>query len=208
MLSDIMLAPLERVLNRGIAASTPAQKECRGLDGSHFALEFSGTPIAIHVAVTADSVRLGSEYEHDPDAVLRGSPLALAALARPGAARSGASGIEISGDPVAAQKFLTLLQHARPDWEEELSRLSGDVIAHRLGNLASGILGWGRNAAETLRKDTAEYLQEEGRDVPARAEVEDFSTRVARLKRSLSALSKRVDALDGSADQHADRAAE
>ena len=81
------------------------------------------------------------------------------------------SGIRIAGDAEVAQRFRELLQQAQPDFEEELSRVIGDVAAHQLANFARGFFDWGRKAADSLSMNVAEYLQEEGRDVPTRVEA-------------------------------------
>src|SRR5690606_42134050 len=67
-----------------------------------------------------------------------------------------------------AQTFSELIKHARPDLEEELSHLIGDVAAHQLGTTARSLLGFTRRAAATFAQNLSEYLQEEGRDVPSR----------------------------------------
>jgi ubiquinone biosynthesis protein UbiJ len=58
----------------------------------------------------------------------------------------------------------------------------GDVVARRVANLARGLLDFGRRAADSLATSAAEYLQEEGRDVPVRPEVEEFLREVDRLR--------------------------
>ena len=46
-----------------------------------------------------------------------------------------------------------MLDLARPDWEEELSRQVGDVAAHQIGNAARHFVRWARESAETLSRD-------------------------------------------------------
>jgi ubiquinone biosynthesis protein UbiJ len=87
-------------------------------------------------------------------------------LVGPGAEdRLRGSSIRIAGDAEVAQRFRDLLQHTQPDFEEELSRVVGDVAAHQVANIARGFFDWGRKAADSFSTNVAEYLQEEGRDV-------------------------------------------
>lgn len=67
----------------------------------------------------------------------------------------------IEGDASLAQVVAELARHLRPDPEDELARLVGDIPAARL---AAGLrfLGTGvRTAAERLSANVAEYLAEE-----------------------------------------------
>jgi ubiquinone biosynthesis protein UbiJ len=81
--------------------------------------------------------------------------------------------------------------------EEELSRVIGDVAAHQVGNAARAFLEFGRRAAGTLAQNVAEYLQEEGRDVPARTEAEEFNVEVDRLRDDVERLEARLALLQG-----------
>ena len=109
---------------------------------------------------------------------------------------SARRGVRIAGDAEVAQRFRDLLQHAQPDFEEELSRVIGDVAAHQVANVARGLLDWGRKAAGSFADNVAEYLQEEGRDVPARVEVEEFLEGVDRLRDDAERLEARLARLE------------
>jgi ubiquinone biosynthesis protein UbiJ len=100
--------------------------------------------------------------------------------------------VAISGDTELGHNFGKLLGGLDIDWEEQLSRLTGDLLAHRIGNLARGAARWGKDALEALRQDLPEYLQEEVRLLPGRYEVEEFLTEVDRLRDDLERLEQRV----------------
>ena len=131
----------------------------------------------------AGQVRIDSARAGAADATLAGTPLALLALVGPGAEdRLRGSGIQIAGDAEIAQRFRELLQQAQPDFEEELSGIFGDLAAHQIANFARGLFDWGRKAADSLATNVAEYLQEEGRDVPTRVELDEFLESVDQLR--------------------------
>ena len=115
------------------------------------------------------------------------------ALAGPGAEdRIRAGSVRISGDAETAQSFRKLFEAARPDFEEELSRVVGDAAAHHLANVARGALDFGRRAFATLALNVGEYLTEESRDLPARAEVEAWLEGVDRLREDVDRLEARI----------------
>lgn len=194
------LLPLESVLNRNIAQSSTARQLCRRLQGKVLALQVSGVPSGVpsnlYFHCTGDGLGVATRHDGAPDASLTGTPLSLLRLATArniSTLRSG--GIHIEGSAEIAQAFSDLLAAARPDLEEELSRVIGDVAAHQVGNAARTLLEFGRRAAGTLAQNVAEYLQEEGRDVPARAEAEEFHAGVDRLRDDVERLEARLSLL-------------
>jgi ubiquinone biosynthesis protein UbiJ len=188
---------LEAALNRNIAGSRKAQSLARQLDGKTMSLVAQGTPLAIHCKVSGGRFALSTRHEGAADATLAGTPLSLLALAGPAAENSLRGGsVRIEGDAEIAQKFRDLLQQARPDFEEELARVIGDVAAHQVANVALGFLGWGRKASAAFAGNVAEYLQEEGRDVPVRLEIDEFLAGVDELRESADRLEARVALLE------------
>jgi ubiquinone biosynthesis protein UbiJ len=103
------------------------------------------------------------------DATLAGGPWSLLALAgeSPDAVLQRGE-VAIGGDAELAQKFRELARLLRPDLEEELSLLLGDVPAHQLGRLARLTLDWSRKAAGTTLTNLAEYLGHERVELLAR----------------------------------------
>jgi ubiquinone biosynthesis protein UbiJ len=83
------------------------------------------------------------------------------------------------------------------DWEEHLSRLVGDIAAHRIAGLVNGLRNWGKTAADNLADDVGEYLQEESRDVVSGAEMGVFYQRVDKLRDDTERLKARIDRLPG-----------
>jgi len=190
-----LFQPIERLLNRGIAASVDARKRCRGLEGRSFRMELEGLGVGFTLTSGGESVTLSAHTE--ADARLAGRPLSLARLAVTGDEELLRSkSVRITGDPIVARDFHELIRLAAPDFEEELSRLVGDVAARRLANLARGAAGWGVDAADRLSRDVAEYLQEESRDLPTRHEVEGFLDRVDGLAEAVDRLEARIGRIE------------
>jgi ubiquinone biosynthesis protein UbiJ len=104
--------------------------------------------------------------------------------------------VHIEGDAEVAQAFSELLKHARPDLEEELSRVVGDVAAHQIGNIARSALAFGRRASDTFARNVAEYLQEEGRDLPTRIEADEFIAGVDAIRDDVDRLEARLVLLE------------
>ena len=161
------------LLNRGIEASATARGLLDELDGRRLALVLDPPGTRVVLTVAGGRLAAGQSDDDPADAELRGGPLGFARLqlGDPQAVlREGA--VRLSGDTDIAERFRALLQAAQPDPEEELARIIGDVPAHQLGEAARGLAGWTRHAAESFGRSLSEYLREERRDLPTRAEVD------------------------------------
>ncbi len=196
---DALLRPFESVLNRNVGASTPARELLQQLAGRAFAIEAGAAPgPVIRVRIAADAAGLRVHASDEPaDATVSGTPLSLLAMLRgdPTSRLQGGT-VSIRGDAEVAKGFERLLQHAHPDLEEELARFVGDGPAYHAARLARGVLQWGRQAADSFARNVGEYLQEEGRDVPARAELEHFLGGVDRLREDVDRAEARLKLLE------------
>jgi ubiquinone biosynthesis protein UbiJ len=193
-----MLTIIENVLNRGLPRSPRARELCSELDGKSLAVEVRGmtrilvrsSGVVLHVTQDAAAAAAAAAAE------VSGSPLSLLALAgrSPDAAlQKGA--VEIRGDADVARKFRELAHLLMPDLEEELSLAIGDVPAHQLGRLARTVLGWSRDTAATAVQNVAEYLAHERADLVPRAEADQFTSGVDRLREDVDRLEARIKLL-------------
>jgi ubiquinone biosynthesis protein UbiJ len=194
---DSLLRPVARLLNRNIAATTPARELCAELDGTIAAIRVSGTSLASYWRIHSDSVELSTAMPAEPDIVISGSLLALTRTLGDGgeeAIRDGS--LELVGDAHKARAFQQLLAFARPDIEEELASWIGGPAAHALGRAAKSVETWARDARSTMGANVREYLQEESRDLPTRYEVERFAKKVNALRDDAERIAARIERLE------------
>jgi ubiquinone biosynthesis protein UbiJ len=193
----MLLATLESTLNRNIAASSAARELCSKLAGKSVRVELIGVPMQFKLRAEAECVVLAGNDASAADATLSGSPLGLLNLAgkQPESALRGGS-VRIAGDAEVAQGFRDLLKAAYPDFEEELSRVIGDVAAHQIGNTVRSMLSFGRRVGDTLAQNVGEFLQEEGRDTPSKTEAEEFNRDVDVLRDDVERFAARLARLE------------
>ncbi len=193
-----VLRPVAKILNSNVQDSTPARELCAELAGTIVAVRVADTALAAYFVVSDDAIDIASNSTHEPDVVITGSLLTLARMAGQSgedAIRGGS--LNLSGDAGKAQQFQKLMMHAKPEIEEELSAVVGDIAAHRIGEFARGLGRWGREARSTMGANIREYLQEERRDAPSRYEVERFSDDVNILRDDVDRIEARLNRLMG-----------
>jgi ubiquinone biosynthesis protein UbiJ len=213
--TPVWLAALESLLNRGIDQSIRASALSGRLNRTSMELCMEGFA-PIRIAVSSGRLALTTGGGARADAVITGSLLALLGPgARPGFARredsaapQRAERVQICGDAEIAARYRDLLELARPDWEEELSRLIGDLPARRLSLAARAALSWARGFARTTGANVAEYLQEESRALVSKPEVEEFLAKVDELRETADRVEARLARLERRLDRHSDGRAE
>ncbi len=179
----MILATLEATLNRNIAASSAARTLCARLKGKSMRVHLTGLPLQFTLLADAMGIQIKANSDVKADAILTGTPLSLLSLAnQDSTAPIQDRAVRIEGNAEVAHAFSQLLKTAKPDFEEELSRIVGDVAAHKLGNVARGLRNFGKRAVDTALQNIGEYLQEEGRDVPNKTEAEEFIRNVDTLR--------------------------
>jgi len=191
----MLTATLENLLNRGLPRSFRAREICANLEGRSLALAI---PHIARLRLTSTGVTLGARFDAEPvDATLTGGPLALLALLGASAQAQLQRGhVAISGDAEIAEKFRELLELLRPDFEEELSLITGDVPAHQLARLMRASASWGTQAAGTALRNLAEYLAHESADLVSRNEGEQFLRGVDALREGVDRAQARLERLE------------
>ncbi len=194
MLPQAALAALEAAVNAGLALDPETVTRLAALSGKVIAVELEGAGVTLFLLPGREGLRLMGRYDGEADTKLSGTPLALLRL-RGGQPGEGlfSGDVKIHGDVELGRRMQRILGELDIDWEEHLSHLAGDVVAHQLGNLARGAMRWGRRAAENLQRDMVDYVQEERRDLPSKGELDEFLAAVDTLRSDLDRLTARID---------------
>jgi ubiquinone biosynthesis protein UbiJ len=104
--------------------------------------------------------------------------------------------ISFSGDAELAGALQFLFRNLRWEYEEDLSRVVGDVAAHRIASTGRAFTAWQKDAAERLGQNFAEYLTEEANVLAPPAAVSGFARAVDDLRDAVERLEKRIERLE------------
>jgi ubiquinone biosynthesis protein UbiJ len=196
MIPVAALMAMEQAINATLALDPNTLRRLARLDGKVIAVDMQGTGVKIYVMPNADGLRLMGHYDGTVDTTLRGAPLSLLRMSSGKAGEGLFSGeVTIEGDVETGQQLQRILRGLDIDWEEHLSRLTGDVIGHQIGQTVRGIAGFGKNALATFGLNLGEYLQEERTVLPANAQVTAFINEVDTLRMAVDRLEARIKRL-------------
>lgn len=196
----------ESALNHTLRLDPDALARVSALSGKVIAFEVSGLDWQCYLRPGAAGIVVLDGFAGAPDTYIRGTPWAMLRMALPGQAREtfSSGAVDITGDIELGRRFKELFDAMDIDWEEQLSRLTGDVIAHELGRAARAARAFGRDTLATLGRNFAEYQQQEARNLPAASEVTEFLAAVdtlrddaARVEARIARLQERLARKDG-----------
>ncbi len=103
--------------------------------------------------------------------------------------------IEIKGDAHVASVFQNTMREIEVDWEELLSKITGDAIAHHVGKGVKELQLIGRKMKENLRLDTRDYLQDNIQVAATKDEVDGFVEDVDTIRAQTDRLEARINRL-------------
>jgi ubiquinone biosynthesis protein UbiJ len=211
MNSEIRLFPLllnsllEDAIRSYLSLDPASRAYLKPLAGKIIALEFTAPGHVVYLSPTETGIHLLGAFEGAPDAALTGSLLAFARMGLGGAPRrflfSGQ--IQVTGDTETARRFQSLFQKLAIDWEGQLARLAGETVSSTLFGLLRAGRRWSEDTAEAFRLNLAEYLQEETRDLPARAEANIFYRDVDGIRTDSERLEARIRRLQAASEPSA-----
>lgn len=184
---------MEQAIAIYLGDSLHARKLLHAMRDRAVAIEIRELNLVFYMLAKDEQMLVKSDFDGEAAATVSGT---LPAMLRAGVLRDGIpEGIRFAGDVELGQKFQELLQEIDFDWEEQLARVTGDLAARQVGNLLRELHGWSKQAADTLGRNIAEYLQEETGDLPRREEVTQYLDGVHQLRNAVERAAARAEKL-------------
>ena len=191
-----ILKPTLHLFNQGFANSRKAREISAKQAGKTLALYASNPNFSLFIQVEDQRLTIVEDVDGEPNASIGGRFVDLIKLAtgdEDTVIRS--SDIIIDGDASFAQAMQELIAALKPDPEEELSKVFGDVMAHQMGRAFSHFTSWANKTADTFSMNFREFLSEESRDIPTRYETEEFMRSVDELRDDIDRMIARFENL-------------
>ena len=186
-------AALELIINTALKLDTDSLEKLQAFDGKIIQITLQGLELDFYLQPSPQGVILMNHYAADADAILAGRPIKFAEMALGDARKVLFSGdVTISGDVELGQNFKRWMDGLDIDWEEQLSELTGDIVAHKAGNLLRGATAWGLQAFNILSQNTADYLKEESEQLLLAEDMDDFVQQVDDLRDAVARMEARL----------------
>ncbi|SFL08416.1 ubiquinone biosynthesis protein UbiJ [Nitrosomonas aestuarii] len=106
---------------------------------------------------------------------------------------SAYDGISISGDALFAEDLITVSKYLKPNFEQALSKILGDIPAHRITKAKDSFCQWHIHLVKNLSDALGEYWQEERPIIAKSNAIKDFSRQLNELKHDVNQLEHRIN---------------
>jgi len=195
---QILIATIENAFNRLLALDPEASEQLAAMSGRIICLQIEGLNIRLYLFPDAEDVMILDDFDGEADTVISGTPLALIRLGMADDSQSEmfAGDVSISGDLKLGRQFNRLFASLDIDWEEQLSKFTGDMAAHTLGNISRTLFSMSQRNTDSMKMNAGEYLQEEVHYLPGQNEVDSFMQDIATLRNDVSRFEARLKKLE------------
>lgn len=196
---DKTLQPFINMVNRQIAEKTPAFDLSKELEGKVISMKIRDTEHHLDFIMIENKLQAVNDSD-DHDVQITGSLLTFTSLIKNSPEEAVRDGLlNFQGDIGTGQKFQELMRYAKPDFEEELSRVFGDMAAQNIGKVNSKVSHWIKDSKNILEQNISEYLQEEQKILPSQYEFNKFQVAVNKLRDDVDRIEikfKKINHLD------------
>jgi len=190
-LGAIFTPPVAAAINHLLRSASWACERLKPFCGK--TVQFTLAPFAVTLTIRDSSEVEDSVAATPPDASFTLTPgVALRMLT---ADKNAWQEVQVSGDTELAREVLFVAQNLRWDAEEDLSRVFGDIIAHRMVQAAGDLKHWQQQAADSIARSAAAYWTDEQPLIATRHDVERFVREVDALRDDVARLGKRIEQL-------------
>lgn len=194
---DAVLAAAENAINAVLRLDPEGAARLGAIAGQVLRVELTGLGSHIDVVPGERTLALFSQYgdsDSRPDCIVRATPGALLGmlLAEHREDAIFAGSVQIEGDNRLAQTLGEVVHGLDIDWEERLSRILGDSLAHRLGVTARASGRWAQRTGAALGENLREYLVEEGQLLSGPTELQGFCDAVDLVRDDVERLEARI----------------
>ena len=194
-LSDSLIAVAEIGSNRLLGLDDTVMQRCTALQGKCVAIELTDLELTLYCHPGNWGIRLSRQAPTKAvDASISGRLFALLNLAADDdkISTSIRERVSISGDASVAQQMQKILGEIDIDWEEELSKYTGDVLAFQIHQQARKARDWFQASFQSITLTSSEYLREEARMTPTIPEYERFQQQLTTLRQDVDRTEARL----------------
>lgn len=188
---------LEKAINRYLALDSESRTRMALLEGKVVTLELRGISLTVQMLFIDKTIQLKWDDFSEADLTIRGTPLNLIhlSLAPDQRQRFFAEDVVLEGNIELAQQVFAIFDELEIDWEEYISKWTGDVPAYQAGRFLRDLKRVGLRIRKTVSYNLNEYLHEEINFFPPVEQLENFFHDVDELRMDVDRLDARIQKL-------------
>jgi ubiquinone biosynthesis protein UbiJ len=206
---------IERLINQTLALDARSPERLKSVQNKLLEIKIDSLSTPIFIKFIEQGIRFvpsttpqdhkkradDSEHHH-ASVIVQGSISAFLVLAvSKNPLKAAKYGLRFEGDLATIQAIQALMFSLEIDWEELISRCTGDTLAHQASHFVRKFKKRQQAIVENFSKNTSLYLTEETRLLPTVTEVTHFMEGVDHLRSDVDRLEARIALLSSSSSE-------
>lgn len=192
MIEGIALTALEKTINMALGLDSNRQANLEKLKNNTIKIELSSPPFSFYLCFTEDHIYAQQRCLGGPDLTICGTINAFVKMAANKKDSSMPKEMEIMGSAHLAQSLQQFMADIDIDWEEHLSRLTGDTVATQIGRFVKKSMDMFKHQSKEFQLNVKEYFQEESSLLARHDDIEKFCYDVDELRNGVARLSAKI----------------
>lgn len=194
-ISTAVMAGAEKLINAALNYDPATRIAMAKLEPQVLAIHLTTPQLTIYVAPRNNGIHILSQYESAITTELKGSIPALITLLKSDRINLKDSGVQVMGSSHFLSELQQILKTLDIDWEEILTQILGDVVGHQSAELIRSKFGWVKDRASNIQRLTSEFLTEELKALPSKAELAFFNRQVDEIQLDVERMEARINQL-------------
>lgn len=193
----LILSGLEKALNSYLQLDPETIKRLSDMEHKIIKIEITDWNLDFFILLSQTEIRLLNTCKNEPDVIIVSTFLSLfkVGFAKGKGSTLFKNTVEIRGNTNVGEEVRDILSNIDIDWEEHLSKITGDIIAHKISVGVRRVRDIGKFITDTLRKNIKDYLQIEARFTPTFEEIDYFMQSVTYLQYDVERTEARINHL-------------
>ncbi len=193
----LALSGMETAINSYLNLDPFTIKRLSLLQDKVIKIELTDWEMQFFVHPDEHGIQLLAEQAGTVDTTISGSLNGLIRASQQGGSSSALfeNRIDVTGDVQAGEAMRDVMQKLDIDWEEHLSRLVGDTLAHTITTKVADLIKHGKQITGALRENINEHIHEEAQLFPSCAQVEEHYQQINTLRDDVDRAQARMQRL-------------
>ncbi|WP_086930302.1 ubiquinone biosynthesis accessory factor UbiJ [Agarilytica rhodophyticola] len=194
-ISTAVAAIIEKSINLALKYDPATRLQLQALSGRSICIECQSPDIQLFFFLEDTQVIVNAHSDEATDVKISGNTSDFISMLGQSTHSFAESNITVSGKINVLNQLKEILSDLEIDWEQPLTEIIGILPGHALAQSIRASFNWARRQQQEVKRVLPEYLTEELRLIPAKAEINKYNQDVDMIKSAVQRLEARVQRL-------------
>ena len=193
----MMLTSFSNIINKALALDPESSQRIKKLHGKVISFELLPLHFRFECCFNENGLQIVKDETLVPDAILRGTPIQMLSvmITKENRHRFFADDLVIEGNAETGQQVIDLFDRLQIDWEEQLSKIIGDVPAYHTARALNKFKSFLDDSGKSIIDNINEFAHEEARWLPSREALNDFFSEIDSMRMDVDRAEARINRL-------------